>query len=202
MIDYRKLTVETYNKSAKELAEYFRGVGSRNDDIDKAFELAGNPHEPKVVEIGCGDGRDAKEIYARTPNYVGFDISEELIKLAQVHVPGAKFEVADAASYTFPPETDIIFAFASLLHLNQNEVKKVMRNAFFSLKPRGIIYISLKQAPGYESRIKKDHYGTRRFYFYNPEIIEQLAGHGYKTVYTNTEVIGSTDWFEIALQRQ
>lgn len=114
MTDYRKLTVETYDKSAKELAEYFRGIGPRTNDIQLAIELAGNPPAPRILEIGCGDGRDAREIVGLTPNYTGFDISKELIKIARQHVPQGNFEVADAISYPYPAnDLDVVFA---LLH--------------------------------------------------------------------------------------
>lgn len=100
-MNLRQQTVDTYNKSAKELAEYFRGIGPRTDDIDLAIRLAGNSENPKILEIGCGDGRDAKEIVKRTKNYTGFDISEELIKIARADVPDATFEVADATHYDY-----------------------------------------------------------------------------------------------------
>jgi SAM-dependent methyltransferase len=202
--DWRKVTVDTYNKSAKELAEYFRGIGPRTDDINKAFELAGNPYEPKVLEIGCGDGRDAREIVAHTPNYVGFDISEELIKLARQHVPDGKFEVADALSYPYPENTlDVVFAFASLLHLDKAEVATVLQKVHAALRPGGILFISLKLAPKYKEELKEDKYGTRMFYFYNPTIISRLAAGNYEVIDQGGGFItvGNTQWFEVALKK-
>lgn len=108
--DLRQQTIDTYNKSAIALAEYFRGIGSRTTDIDKAFALCGEPKSAQVVEIGCGDGRDAKEIVKRAGWFLGFDVSEELIKLARELVPTGKFEVADATKFTFPENLDIVFA--------------------------------------------------------------------------------------------
>lgn len=200
--DWKAETLRTYNKSARELARYFRGIGSRTDDIDIAFKLADNPSSAKVVEIGCGDGRDAKEIVKRTTDYLGFDISSELIKLARAHVPHAKFEVADATKYKFDEEIDIIFAFASLLHLDKSEVKQVLASAARALKPGGIFYISLKFADKYQEYIKEDKFGRRKFYLYNAGLIETLASDSYKTVHSSRETIGSTQWFEIALQKR
>src|SRR5690606_27661874 len=103
----RQQTVDTYNNSAKELAKYFRGIEPRADDISLAIKLAGNPKNPKILEIGCGDGRDAKEIVKHTQNYAGFDISEELIKLARAHVKEGNFEIADAVSYHYANDLDV-----------------------------------------------------------------------------------------------
>jgi len=37
LTNWKKKTLETYNKSAKELAEYFSGIGPRSSDIDLAI---------------------------------------------------------------------------------------------------------------------------------------------------------------------
>lgn len=200
MDNLRQQTIDTYNDSAKELAEYFRGIGPRVKYIDMAFELAGNPQSARCVEIGCGDGRDAKEIVKRAGWYLGFDISRELIKLAKAHVPEGEFEVADAATFEFPANLDIVFAFASVLHLNSNEVKNVLARVHASLKPGGVFYISLKYRPNYVQEVKEDQYGKRLFYFYNADIIAELAGKDYEVAKTWREVHGHTDWFEIALK--
>jgi hypothetical protein len=54
LTDWKQATIDTYNKSAKELAVYFRGIGSRVSDIEKAIKLVGNIDNPSVLEIGCG----------------------------------------------------------------------------------------------------------------------------------------------------
>jgi len=204
MIDWRQVTIDTYNQSAKELADYFRGIGARTKDIKLAIELAGNLENPKILEIGCGDGRDAKEIIEFTPNYTGIDISKELIKLARQHVPNGNFEVADAVSYQYPTNSlDVVFAFASLLHLNKEEVSQVLEKVHVALRPGGIFFISLKFAHEYKEEIKEDVYGKRMFYFYNPEIIIALAGSDYDVVSQGEGfvTVGNTQWFEVALRK-
>lgn len=202
MTNLRQQTIDTYNKSARELAEYFRGIGPRVEHIDAAFELAGSPQSARFVEIGCGDGRDAREIVKRGGWYLGFDISEELIKIAKTYVPEGQFEVADAATFEFPKNLDVVFAFASLLHLNRDEVKDVLARAYGALKPGGVFFISLKYRPQYMQEVKEDQYGTRLFYFYNADIIAELAGDGYEVAKTWREIHGHTEWFEIALKKR
>lgn len=201
MKNYRQITIDTYNNSAKSLAEYFQGIGSRVRDIDTAFGLIGNPSDPSIVEIGCGDGRDAKEIISRTANYIGFDISEAMIKIAKDYVPGARFEISDAVTFNYPTNTDIVFAFASLLHLDRDEVGQVLGKVHRSLKKDGIFYISSKYSPEYSKGIKNDQYGERLFYFYNSELIKELAGDKYESVFENLQTLGKTEWFEIALKK-
>lgn len=202
MTDPRQQTIDTYNTSAKQLAEYFRGIGPRAKYIDLAFELAGNPKNARVVEVGCGDGRDAKEISKRCSWYQGFDVSSELIKLAKVHVPTAEFVTADATAYVFPDKLDVIFAFASLLHLDKNEISALLQRAHAGLRPGGIFYISLKWSENYRTEIKNDQFGTRLFYFYNAEIIQKLAGEGWEVAVSFQEIHGHTKWFETALRKK
>ena len=96
----KEITLQTYNKSAKKLAEYFSGIGSRKSDINRAFSYI-NKKEPKVLEIGCGDGRDAEYIVSKTKNYEGFDLSEEMINIAKTKVSEGNFHVADLEEYFF-----------------------------------------------------------------------------------------------------
>lgn len=201
MTDLRKQTIDTYNTSAKELAEYFRGIGPREKYIEKAFQAAGNPLNARVVEIGCGDGRDAKVIAERAGWYEGSDVSSELIKLAKDYVPDASFVVADAVTYVFPEKINVIFAFASILHLDRKELATVLRNAYVALVPGGIFYISSKWAEAYKKDVKRDQYGARLFHFYNADIVEKLAEPSYMMVETWREVHGHTEWFELILQK-
>lgn len=197
----RQTTVETYDRQAPELAEYFRGIGPRERHIDYVLDLLGNPDNPRVVEIGCGDGRDAQAIVERTPNYLGFDISTGMIDIARQHVPNGNFVVADAADFEFPDDLDAIFAFASLLHLSKEEVKSIFTRAHQALKEGGVFYVSVKHAPSYHARIVRDQFGERLFYFYNENDLEELAGDGYQVVSSFIETKSSTDWIEIALRK-
>jgi len=201
MDNLRQETIDTYNKSAKELAKYFQGYGARTKDIELGLKLAGKPKSARVVEIGCGDGRDAAEIIPRVQFYVGCDISSELIKIAQAKVPAGTFEIADVMNFEFPDNLDVVYAFASLLHLDKTEIKTVLQKVERALKTGGVFYVSLKYAPHYQEKIKKDKYGKRLFYFYSPEEIAELAGNAFRVVVTDLHTHGDTKWFTIALQK-
>lgn len=201
MTDFHKLTVQTYDSSAKELAEYFRGIGSRVGDIEHGLKLAGSPERPRVVEIGCGDGRDAAEIVKRAEFYQGFDPSAGLLALAREKVPGADFVLADALSYRYPKDMDVIFAFASLLHVNREDLAKVCEKAADSLRRDGIFFISLKERDSYAEEVKKDEHGERMFYYYTPALVKELASNVFTPVFEDHQLIGSTKWLTLALKK-
>ncbi len=200
----KEITLQTYNKSAKELAEYFNSIGSRKSDINRAFSYI-NKKEPKVLEIGCGDGRDAEYIINKTKNYEGFDLSEEMINTVKTKVSKGNFHVADLEEYFFKNKPnkkyDIIFAFASLLHSNKQTLKKVILRVSDFITKGGIFYISLKIKKVYTRETKKDRFGTRVFYYYTPELIQNFAQNRYKTLFMETQIIGKTEWLTIILQK-
>jgi len=193
-------TIKTYDDSASDLAEYFKGIGPRVSDIEIAIDLVDSDLPIRAVEIGCGDGRDATEIIKRVSWYQGFDPSAEMLKIAKQTVPNGSFIKADALSFDYPHNLDVVFAFASLLHVSKADLTNVFRKVHKTLKPKGIFYISLKESSHYTKAIKRDAFGERLFYFYNSSIIKELA-KGFKSIHEDHQKIGKTDWFTIALEK-
>ncbi|OHA59595.1 MAG: hypothetical protein A2589_01910 [Candidatus Vogelbacteria bacterium RIFOXYD1_FULL_46_19] len=79
------VTIETYNRQAVAFAAKFDEQGPRQDDIEKIFKLCQKTN-PYVLEIGCGNGRDAAQIILKTTNYLGIDVSGSLLNLAKEKV--------------------------------------------------------------------------------------------------------------------
>jgi trans-aconitate methyltransferase len=200
-MDWDAKTIATYDNSAEALAEYFKGIGARVTDIELGLSLASAVKKAKVVEIGCGDGRDAVEIIKRVGWYEGFDPSKSLLEIAKQRLPEGSFVLADALSYNYPPNTDVIYAFASLLHVNKTNMPKVFEKATQSLRQGGLFYISLKERDGYQEDVKKDTYGERMFYYYDVDTIKEIAGDAFTAVHEDHQVHGNTDWFTLALKK-
>lgn len=200
-MDWNAQNIKVYDESADDLARHFRGIGSRTADIKRALKLANKTDGAKVVEIGCGDGRDAVEIVKRSVLYEGFDPSKGMLDIAKTRVKNASFVIDDALSYKYPSDVDVIFAFASLLHVDKTDLIDVFRKVHKSLRDNGIFYISLKERDSYQEEIKKDQHGERMFYYYNLLIIKHIAGSGFIPVYEDHQAIGKTNWFTIALRK-
>lgn len=196
-------TLDTYNRSAKELAEYFRGIGSRIKYIDLALELAGkNDGSGRALELGCGDGRDAVDIIKRTETYTGIDYSTGLIGIAKKVLPTADFRVVDIQNFDYPAHAyDVIFAFASILHLDKESVKQLFSDASRSLKIGGIFYISTKYSRGYRKEWKEDDHGKRLFFYYTPKMLAELAKPHYEVATSEINTIHNRQWVEMTLRR-
>jgi len=87
-------------------------------ELISKLELKGNE---KVLDIGCGDGKNTAEIASKLPNgsIVEVDISKEMIELAIESFPhktykNMKFKLCDASKLNFEEEFDIIFSNATL----------------------------------------------------------------------------------------
>lgn len=173
-MDKKTKTINSYNNQAKLFAQKFDNLGARLDDIKEIFSFLkkANPH---ILEIGCGNGRDAQELIKHTNNYLGIDIAEKMIELAREKVPQANFLVADIENYKFPANLDLIFASASLIHLPKEKLKQVLVNASSALNKKGIFYLSMKHSDRYREDRQIDEFGDRTFYLYSQSDIDNLA---------------------------
>lgn len=198
-MDKKNQTIHTYNQSAASLAKKFDELGARVCDIEETFTCIPKSN-PFVLEIGCGNGRDAAEITKRTNNYLGIDISEKLIELAKQKVPSANFQVADIETFTFPGGLDIVFAFASLIHVPKESLARILTEARTTLNKDGVMRLSLKYADAYTETTKEDEFGTRTYYLYSKGDIEE-AVIGFKLIKSELSDSRGQMWLEIILQK-
>ena len=191
--------LQIYNKCAAGFAAKFNNIGPRTKDVEKGFSFI-KKDNPRVVELGCANGRDAKEILKHTNDYLGIDYSEELIKIARKEVPSGKFEVADFSRYDFPKDVDIVFSFASLLHSDKEEFRIILDKIHKALVDGGIFYIALK-FDEYQRKEKTDEFGKRVYYFYTLEDIRKLIGNNYDVLGEEQANRRGQEWINVILQK-
>lgn len=193
----------TYDKSADQFSQHYDQIGPREGDIELAFALAGNPEHARVLEIGCGNGRDAQAIMRRTPDYTGIDTSESMLDIARGRLPAGNFEQVSATDFDYKGPYEVVFAFALFRHMNLEEVTTVLTAAYYSLRVGGVFYISSNYGPKYEPVKQSSPVGGERLiYAYNPDIIQKHAPVGLKSVYQTRDTVGGREWFEVALQKK
>jgi hypothetical protein len=78
----------------------------------------------------------------------------------------------------------------------------VLSKIYNSLRPGGIVYLSLNYGRLYMEQMREDALGKRTQYLYNPDIIMRLAGQKYMSIYQVRNTVGHAEWFEIVLQKQ
>lgn len=169
-----KKTIDSYNKIAEEfsLRNSVTIYGEKYQDF-KNF-ISGN----KVLDIGCGSGRDGVELIKLGFDHTGLDASESMIYAAKQRIKDGKFVLGDFFSLSFPDESfDGFWAAASFLHVPKKDIDLVLREAKRILKKNGIGFISLKKKLNLdEGVIKESKAGgiERYFSFYEEEEFRKI----------------------------
>jgi trans-aconitate methyltransferase len=200
MVD--RQTVETYDRSAHALAAYFAGIGSRVELVERGLSYIADPEQARAVEVGCGDGRDAAEIVPRVGWYEGFDPSANLLALAKKRLPETSFAHADALTYSYPENLDIVYAFASYLHLNKDDFRTASSLAARALRRGGILLLTLKEGDGYQEKLVEDEFGKRMFYLYDQATMQETVDPALEVVYTEKQIMKHTTWLINILQKR
>lgn len=142
-----------YQQNAR---RYFQGTVSL--DMMPLYErfLEHLPPEARILDAGCGSGRDAKAFVERGYAVRAFDASSELAALAEAYAR-MPVEVLRFQDLDYFAEFDGIWACASLLHVSLDELPDVFVRLARALNPSGIIYASFKYGQGAREE------GGRRF---------------------------------------
>lgn len=142
----KKVTIESYNKTAKAYAARVEGMSlERQVNSFLSYLSKGS----LVLDLGCGSGRDAKNFTEKGYSVIGVDLSDKLLEIARENAPQAEFKLMDIADLNFPDGYfDGVWAAGSLLHLPKGEVPGVIGKVYDLLKPEGVFYISVKEGAG------------------------------------------------------
>jgi SAM-dependent methyltransferase len=135
------------------------------------FELVPPPGRA-TIELGCGEGRVARDLSDRGHRVTGVDASPTLLEAAEAVDPDGEYVLADAAHLPFSDETfDLVVAYNSLMDIE--DMPGAVREAARVLKPDGrfcvCIVHPLADAGRFERRepdapfvISGSYFGRRR----------------------------------------
>ena len=133
-------TIEYYNQNANIFAQ-----GTRLVDFSVMQERFANvvPAGSRILDFGCGSGRDTKYFLEKGYRVEATDGSVELCRLASaftgIEVKEMRFQALDASD-----KYEGIWACSSILHLPKKELLPVIRKMCIALKDNGVIYTSFK----------------------------------------------------------
>ena len=102
----------------------------------------------RVLDLGCGAGRDLRWLRQRGFRVTGVERSRPLAmfarKYANCPVLEADFTLLDPAA--LPCEA--ILCIGSLVHMEPPEVERLLGRLLGALAPRGLLFVSLKEGTG------------------------------------------------------
>lgn len=133
-------TTEYYNKNS---LEFIEGTINVDTGILRDRFLKYIPSGGKILDLGCGSGRDTKCFLEAGYQVTAIDASQELCLKATeytgINVRCTRFEELNDVK-----EYDGVFACASLLHVQEGDLPDILTKINKALKQQGVLYASFK----------------------------------------------------------
>jgi SAM-dependent methyltransferase len=142
--DLEQITATTLG-NYEAVAEDFR-QGTRDHDVSQNIEallrhLQG-PAPWQILDLGCGPGRDLQTFTRLGHIAVGLDGTQRFAEMARAD-SGCEVWHQDFLQLDLPAERfNGIFANASLFHVPSQELPRVLRQLYATLKPGGALFSS------------------------------------------------------------
>ncbi len=142
-------TIEYYNRHAQQYAEDTRYVYMF--DIRSVFLKYIDP-AGRILDAGCGGGRDMKVFMENGYMVDAFDASPEMCRVASEYT-GEKITCCDFSGFRPYFTYSGVWACASLLHLQEEEFYAFFQRFKNCLNTGGVIYFSMKDGvkDGYDA---------------------------------------------------
>lgn len=134
------MAIEYYNTNAE--AFFARTVDADMSELRTRFAER-LPPGGRLLDAGCGSGRDARAFREMGFQVSAIDGSAELARLARAYA-GVPVEVMDFREVAWREAFDGIWACASLLHLTPDDLPGAVRRLRDALVPGGHLEMSFK----------------------------------------------------------
>lgn len=164
-------TLDYYNKNAK---VFVAGTISANMEVHYSCFTKYLKSGSKILDLGCGSGRDSFAFQKMGYKVTAIDGSEEVCKEA-TRQTGIDVKCMTFEELPYQNEFDGVWACASLLHVKKSEMKEILKKVTRTLKCSGVLYCSYKY--GNQERIFDGRYFSD---YTEKDILDLLADTGLK----------------------
>ena len=197
------VTLESYEKIASHYARTHFSTKFWIKEYKIFKKLVGRG---KILDVGCGGGRDAVLFVRDNFDYVGIDGSRNMIKIARNRVKKGKFLTMNFYQMHLPNKNfDGFWAAATILHIPKRKVSRVLNSIKKILKPEGMGFISIKEKRKMNEGIIKEkiHGGIERYFaFYTEkEFRKIIEKNGFEVVRSHIKKEDGTNWLCFFVKR-
>ncbi len=149
-------TVRYYSANAKDVADRYESVQSPLAGyFSKVFTPGG-----RILDIGCGSGRDMAELTRQGYSAYGIDATPEFVHLAQALHPELTDRVTQAAlpdfEVPFRGNFDGVLCSAVLMHIDESELLSAALSIKRCLKANGRLLLSVPSHRSDVSETERD----------------------------------------------
>ncbi len=186
-MDKYKETFATWNKVAKIYQDKFMDLELYNDTYT-SFCKRLTP-TAAILELGCGPGNVTRHLLNYSPDFkvLATDMAPNMIELAKINVPEARFKLLDARELNSVNEDfDAIVIGFCLPYLSKDDCEKLLLDSRSILNKSGLIYLSFIEGNYADSGYQEGSTGDRSYVcFYEENNINQrLRANGFSIVDT------------------
>lgn len=185
-MDKTKIAVEIFNKHAQRYQDKFMNVDLYKESFD-VFCNAIKKENASVLELACGPGNITKYLLNKLPdlNILATDLAPNMIELAKVNNPKAKFEIMDSRELLSLKQTfDGIMCGFCLPYLSKEEAMQLIRDAYKILNDNGAFYLSTMEDDYLKSGFEKGSAGDEIFMHYHQAdyLTETILKNGFTII--------------------
>ncbi len=147
--------------------------GTKDHDVSQNRDallqhIGGKPS--RILDFGCGPGRDLKVFGDLGHEAIGLEGAERFVQLARDYT-GCEVWHQDFLHLQLPREYfDGIFANAALFHVPSQELPRILKELWATLKPSGVLFSSNPRGDN-EEGWSGERYGV----YYNLELWRELV---------------------------
>jgi ubiquinone/menaquinone biosynthesis C-methylase UbiE len=152
-------------------------------------------HQARILDLGCGAGRDMAWFEAQGTAVVGLDLSRLMLDQARRCVHGPLLQM-DMCNLGLPAGcVQGVWCNATLLHLPKDEAPEALAEMQRITAPGGILFLSVQEGEG--ETWEEGLYGTaERFFarYSEEEMAGLLTASGYKILERSFAQSGTRRW--------
>jgi SAM-dependent methyltransferase len=129
---------------AQEAESFWQGTRDHDvsQNLDALLDAIPGSGPFRILDFGCGPGRDLRALLERGHEPVGLDGAEPFVRMAR-EFAGVEVWQQDFLALSLPDAAfDGVFANASLFHVPRREVPRVLRELHAALRPGGVLFAS------------------------------------------------------------
>ena len=179
------LTFRSYEDNAKLFAQKWLHGNDDDTRISRFVEFLGDPPK-RIIDLGCGFGRDLKWFSSAGYSCIGVDSCSQFVEIAHdLCETNCTIICDDMLSVEFPfNSVNGVWSRGTLFHLTRNDFVRILKKCYRWLRDDGILSIQLIAGEGC-GIYSIDNDSPKAFYqLYNEEeVIELMLENGYVLLY-------------------